>query len=246
MISDAKEPRDAILGRLRHVMSGPKPIFRNAAAPLEPPDTPAAVTGAQGDRQALAETFGSKLEDVSGSYEIVDRENDVAGRIVALVEEWSEARPIEVLSWAPREIPVDNLESVLNDSGISLLVPEELHREADRAHAARLTVGLTAVDAAFASTGSLALAAGRRKSRAASLLPLVHLAIVPMSRIYPTVEAWLASLRRDEGLGSFLRVSGQVAFVTGPSKSADIELNLTLGVHGPRIVHAVLFDDSVR
>ncbi len=103
---------------------------------------------------------------------------------------------------------------------------------------------MTSADAAFASTGSIVLASGRGKSRAASLLPLRHLVLVPMSRIHPTVEAWLRTLRHDQALGSFLRVSGQIVFITGPSKSADIELNLTLGVHGPRVVHALIFDDT--
>ncbi len=105
-------------------------------------------------------------------------------------------------------------------------------------------IGLTSVDAAFASTGSVALAPGPGRSRAASLLPLRHIMLVPLSRIYPTVEDWLRFLRQAGRLSDLLQRSAQIVFVTGPSKSADIELILALGVHGPQVVHAVVFDDT--
>ena len=69
------------------------------------------------------------------------------------------------------------------------------------------------------------------QSRAASLLPLHHIALVPMGKLYGTVEAWIASLRRTHSLDDVLRAGSQVTLITGPSKSADIELTLTLGVH---------------
>ncbi len=244
------DARDEILERLRRALSKPRPLFRGETGHAPSSECPTAVTQADGDRQSLAAQFGAKLQEVLGSYEILQRSAEVAERVVRRLEQWdalaetADPKLGEVLSWSPQELHVPDLERRLEASGLSLMVPDDLHDEHCRAHAATLSVGLTGIDAAFASTGSVMLASGPGKSRAASLLPLHHLMIVPMSRIYPTFEAWLRSLRRDGRLESFLRHSAQIAFITGPSKSADIELNLTLGVHGPRAVHAIVFDDT--
>ncbi|NIN71679.1 MAG: hypothetical protein GTO46_07060 [Gemmatimonadetes bacterium] len=250
MTYDSTEARGAILARLRHTLAGPRPIFRDRSEPSAPPTAPTAVTHADGERRSLAKQFGAQLAEISGSYEILEDAAEAGDRLVQLVKEWSAEvgaaadEVPEVLSWAARALPGENLAEFLEESGISLFVPEDLHDESTRARAARAKVGLTGADAAFASTGSIVVASGRGRSRAASLLPLRHLLLLPMSRIYPTFESWLYTLRQEQALGSYLRVSGQIVFITGPSKSADIELNLTLGVHGPRAVHALIFDDA--
>jgi L-lactate dehydrogenase complex protein LldG len=198
----------------------------------------------------LAKTFAENLSVVLGSYEIVDRPPDVVGKIVEKIASWREENDgtdsyvREVLSWAPEELPIRELGVQLQHSGLSLFVPTELHDKEERSHAASLNVGITGVDAAFAGTGSMVLIPGPGKTRVASLLPLHHIALVPVSKIFPTLEVWLASLRGEGKLEGLFRDHGQLVFVTGPSKSADIELNLTLGVHGPRDVHAIVFDDS--
>jgi L-lactate dehydrogenase complex protein LldG len=81
-------------------------------------------------------------------------------------------------------------------------------------------------------------------SRAASLLPLRHIALIPFSRLYANVETFLAERRADGNLAERLRDPAAWHLITGPSKSADIEMNLTLGVHGPKFVHAILFEDQ--
>ncbi|MCB0161848.1 MAG: LUD domain-containing protein, partial [Caldilineaceae bacterium] len=88
------------------------------------------------------------------------------------------------------------------------------------------------------------MVAGPGRNRAASLLPIRHIALIPTSRLYPTMEAWLAELRADGRLVDTLRQSANWSMITGPSKSADIGGELTLGVHGPKFVHAILFDDN--
>lgn len=242
--------RDVILKKLRSIPEDSHSLFQTQPDPNLAALVPSAVTNADGVGLELAKTFGENLRAVLGSYEIVDRHSDVAGTVVKKIESWrsgkkgAESYGSEVLSWAPEELPIRELSVQLQHSGISLFVPTELHDNEERSHAASLTVGITGVDAAFAGTGSMVLIPGPGKSRVASLLPLHHIALVPVSKIFSTLEVWLASLRGEGKLGGLFRDHGQLVFVTGPSKSADIELNLTLGVHGPRDVHAIVFDDS--
>jgi L-lactate dehydrogenase complex protein LldG len=84
----------------------------------------------------------------------------------------------------------------------------------------------------LADTGSVVLAASPDEPRARSLLPDVHVTLLHEDRILPGLDELFATL--GTGLPSAL------AIVTGPSRSADIEQKLAVGVHGPREVHVVL------
>ena len=96
-------------------------------------------------------------------------------------------------------------------------------------------VGITGAFCAIAETGTLMTVTGPRTPATVSLLPETHIAIVPVSRIVRGMEeAW--QLVRDE-LGQPPRA---VSFISGPSRTADIEQTVTLGAHGPYRVHIVL------
>ena len=84
----------------------------------------------------------------------------------------------------------------------------------------------------LADTGSVVLAASPEEPRARSLLPDVHVTVLEESRILPGLDELFASLGDD--------LPSALAIVTGPSRSADIEQKLAVGVHGPREVHVVL------
>jgi L-lactate dehydrogenase complex protein LldG len=237
--------RESILQRLRESLDSVDRLFREDR--VARPKTLVTVAPVEGDATHLAEHFGSNLTEVSGTYEIVMDAVEVAGSVTSRIRDWLPERretPIEVLSWAPSELPIEGLESQLRESGVVLVAPTDLHDGQIRSQAAALTVGITSVDAAFAGTGSIVLAAGPSKNRAAALFPLHHIALIPFSRIYPTFETWIHSLRQKGELDTFLRHNSQVAFITGPSKTADIELKLTLGVHGPKNIHAIVFSDA--
>lgn len=96
-------------------------------------------------------------------------------------------------------------------------------------------VGVTGAFAALAETGTLMTISGPETPATASLLPETHIAIVPVERIVPRMEdAW--ELARRE-LGQLPRA---VNFISGPSRTGDIDQTIVLGAHGPYRVHMVL------
>jgi L-lactate dehydrogenase complex protein LldG len=84
----------------------------------------------------------------------------------------------------------------------------------------------------LADTGSVVLAASPEEPRSASLLPEVHVTLLAEDRILPGLEALFAAVGAE--------LPSALAIVTGPSRSADIEQKLAVGVHGPGEVHVVL------
>ena len=84
----------------------------------------------------------------------------------------------------------------------------------------------------LAATGSVVLASSPEEPRARSLLPEVHVTLLDEDRILPGLVELFATLGDD--------LPSALAIVTGPSRSADIEQTLAVGVHGPGEVHVVL------
>jgi L-lactate dehydrogenase complex protein LldG len=93
-------------------------------------------------------------------------------------------------------------------------------------------VGVSRALYGLADTGSVVLAASPEEPRANSLLPWTHVTELREADIVAGLEELFALLGRD--------LPSALAIVTGPSRSADIEQTLTIGVHGPGVVHIVL------
>jgi L-lactate dehydrogenase complex protein LldG len=118
----------------------------------------------------------------------------------------------------------------------------EADRRRHRDEAARAGLGVTGVDLAVAETGTLILLSGAGRPRSTSLLPETHVAVFGPRALVESLEqvgVILEALHVDPARS----MSGAVInFITGPSRTADIELTLTRGVHGPKYVHAVFVD----
>lgn len=97
------------------------------------------------------------------------------------------------------------------------------------------SVGITGCFCAIAETGTLLLPSGPETAATTSLLPETHIAIVPASRIVPAMEDAFALLRREHGT-----LPRALNFVSGPSRTGDIEQTLVIGAHGPCRVHLIV------
>ena len=92
---------------------------------------------------------------------------------------------------------------------------------------------VTEVIYAVAETGSLVVKPSANQGRGLSLVPMYHVAIVEPSQLLPDLVDLFALLAKDPDRSNFVLISG-------PSKTADIEMNVVTGVHGPNVVHAFL------
>lgn len=104
-----------------------------------------------------------------------------------------------------------------------------------RAFCAAADAGVTGVDAALAETGTIVVSSGPGKSRLVPLLPPVHIALAPTSSLTTDLFTWTA------GRGGAMPAS--LTLISGPSKTADIEQTMAIGVHGPKRLVVILYED---
>jgi len=135
-----------------------------------------------------------------------------------------------------------DLRAALADTGVACWeVPADVPEGERLTLMATADLGVTAVDYAVADTGSLVLCSRPGQERLVSLLPPIHVALLPPSVLVSGLEALPPLLRRDlEGPGG----ASNIVFITGPSRTADIELSLTQGVHGPKALHVIAWDEE--
>lgn len=135
------------------------------------------------------------------------------------------------------EEPLDQIETASAFPGVIWQVPGI--ESADwRTACATADLGVTGADLALAETGSVVVSTGPGKSRLVSLLPPVHVVVVPKSRLVADLFAW-----NRPNINEF---PSQIVWISGPSKTADIEQTLVVGVHGPKRLIVILYEDSLK
>ncbi len=189
-------------------------------ATLPPMDTnPPSKTESPSQKTPPLEAFRQQAERVN--VEIVPTSQ---ARLQEAILAWCRQRGLFSLwTWASEHLPAGLREGLRKD-GITFVASPE----AD--------AGLTGARYAIAETGSLVLPGGPGRPLGASLWPEVHLAVVPASRVVARLE--------DALTDSHILQSPATVLITGPSRTADIEMTLTLGVHGPRQVVVFLVEDA--
>ncbi len=202
--------RDKILGRLRVV----PPPFADI-----PPITERHLMVPM-DGLPLVETFVQRAKLLSEFVMQPASDEEALEAILEVI-----GSDISILAWDFAHIPLVGLEATLKASDI---------RVADAWDAA-VRVGISGVDAALAATASIVVSARQGRPRTVSLLPYVHIAIIRETQILPHFDAWIA----QQNLEAFRAVGNHIV-ITGPSRTADIAMELVLGAHGPAQLHLLV------
>ena len=105
-------------------------------------------------------------------------------------------------------------------------------------------VGITGGNILIADTGTLVLVTNEGNADLATSLPAVHIAVVGVEKIVPSLDDAAAVLKLLARSATGQKISTYTQFITGPSRSADIELKTQIGVHGPKELHFVLIDNG--
>jgi L-lactate dehydrogenase complex protein LldG len=144
-----------------------------------------------------------------------------------------------VVAWGHPQIYQLGLDPSLADLGIAYTDAGIADPDAFRRAAARASVGITSAEFAVADTATVVLKTRPGEPRSASLLPSVHVAVITLDQILEDVSELYALLNEDilaggDGIGRC------TTFISGPSKTADIELVMVHGAHGPRAMTIVV------
>lgn len=209
--------RDRILQRIRAGL-GRSP---DDPVPAPPATRDAVAPAGPVAAEALVQRFLERLAAVGGQCRPA-----TADTVAAVVVDALRQAKATTVALGALDAP---LAGALRDAGFACLPPD-----ADDGALFAAEAGVTAAQWAIAETGSIALDDAVARARRASLVPPLHIAVVARTRLLPDLDTLLAQLGRP--------VAHAVTLITGPSRTADIELQLVVGVHGPRELLVVLAD----
>jgi L-lactate utilization protein LutC len=176
----------------------------------------------------LVARFRAEVERLTGRVHTPADAEEAIELVLEIVGEST-----SVMTW--EALPLPGLTDALTARGVSMIVP---HARGDRTvliEAEQVRVGITGASAAFAATGTLALATNAQQGRLPSLLPPVHITLLSRERLLPRFEDWITAEARAS-----LATSNSIALITGPSRTGDIEMQTIVGVHGPGILHVIV------
>ncbi len=162
----------------------------------------------------LTAIFADELLALDGIFTLCSQE-DLLHLVLNELQNYGFSR---ILAWEEDQLP-DGLIDFLSSNGIQ--VSEQFDEDVE--------AGITGAQSAIAETGTLVLASGKGRAQFISLTPEVHFVVLRTSDIVKNIYQALELPN--------LRKSSAITLISGPSRTADIEMTLTLGVHGPRVVH---------
>lgn len=219
---DTSAARKAIFSRIRKAQGRPELATEAEHAAVADylarhPQGPRPEIGSD-----LVQRFREQALRMSDTVDAVTTHSEVPAAVARYLQQQGLAR--EAIAW--------NTLRDLDWAGAGLSLAFRAPRDED-------LIGITGAFCAVAETGTLMLLSGPDTWSSASLLPETHIAIVARSRIVAGMEEAFALARTERG-----ELPRAVNFISGPSRTGDIEQTIVLGAHGPYRVHVIIVDDA--
>ena len=186
------------------------------------------VSTALTEATSIVDLFKTSLEAVDGRCLIVHDDSELLHAITEIM------RNLRQTKLSSLRVAVSDSSEVRRLVGLIELDLDEVAVTPSAADVFNFDIGISGAQAGIAETGTLLLDSSRERHRLVSLVPPVHIAILDAAKIVATLGDALSLMREDE------QVSPIVTLVTGPSRTADIELTLAIGVHGPQELYVVI------
>ncbi|MCU0493289.1 MAG: lactate utilization protein [Chloroflexaceae bacterium] len=232
--------RDQILNSIRAGLAKNRPWLEVEAA--KAPHTPPPFVHPQEDD--LPAQFANELGKLAGkAYRAED--DEAALEIIAGIVHKKGAT--SAITWELSSINLPGLAELLREAGVSLLDSQVSGMDGARKERLQTLepalVCISGADVGIAESGSLLLRHAPGKPRLASLLAPAHIAVLRESQLVRGLGEALALVRQRHGDDIFDTTSN-ITLITGPSRTADIEMTLSLGIHGPPEIHVVLIGDQ--
>ena len=235
------------LGSVREALGRPEgaPAERYHRLEEDLPSLEAQAAELQTRLRELGPELLDRLVDMAGkggwNVHRVSGSEAALGQIDSIIGEVGATRVVRSGQSVFEDVPVD---SALRWRGIDVapvVRGASATREQLRERMRQADVGMTGTDYALAETGSLVILPRQGLSRLVSLVPPVHIALVRPEEVLESLHD-LFLLRRLEFKQRGGEMGSYLNFITGPSRTADIEMTIVQGVHGPRSVHMILVE----
>jgi L-lactate dehydrogenase complex protein LldG len=213
------------LKRISSRLGRPTP---QAPPPSPPRGVPEFHRASREAQAGLALRFKTELERVGGSVFLEQGSAAAMARLKALLEEW---KPKRTLTWAKEEFKSWDLDWLFALPETSAWTAGAAQDAAYKERVLSADLGISCADFGIADTGSLLVSAGPGRPRAFSLAPSAHLALLKARQLVPDMGA---------ALETFPIPPSALTFITGPSRTSDIENDSTIGVHGPASLTVII------
>ena len=243
-------PQADFLARVRRALGRPaSPNESTAPAEPYPPLTETAAqleSQAAAARQRIDRERPALLDRLAETAQLrgwqlcrTANPEEAIGYIAALAADRQVAQAARSTQEVFAALPLDAALSNLGIAAVTAAHDEKNSRAAVREQIIQSDLGITGVDYAVAETGSVVILPRPGLSRLVSLVPPIHIAIVQTQDVVATLDD-VFLFRRLEYHRSGGDPDRYLNFITGPSRTADIEQQLVVGVHGPKEVHLII------